>query len=172
MPQPFECSNAFIHYRLEYTKKQKVSCPTSSFPSIPYPDSNAKEGLLHVGAAVVGLGGHGLALDALGARVVVLRVLADAGGTGIRGDGSLTGTVALCVAGGVVGAEALLLGLLLLELLAGTGSAAVRVLVRALVVVWNSNGCDVRSLGEGRHLLCWLDDLFCDGGRFGCMIIC
>lgn len=89
----------------------------------------------------------------MGAGVIILRVLADAGGSGIGGDGSLTRTVALSVAGGVLCAEALLLGLLLLELLAGAGAAAGRMLVRGLVAVLYSDGRDVRSLSEGRHFL-------------------
>jgi len=83
-----------------------------------------KTSLLHVGTSTVRLGRHGLAADTLGAGVVVLGVLADAGRARVAGDGRLTGTVALSVAGGVVGAKSLLLSLLLLELLAGTGAAA------------------------------------------------
>lgn len=88
-----------------------------------------KKTLLHVGTSAVRLGGDRLALDALGTGVVVLGVLADAGGAGVGGHRSLTGAAALSVAGSVVGTEALLLGLLLLELLAGAGAAAGWVLV-------------------------------------------
>jgi hypothetical protein len=80
--------------------------------------------LLHIRAPLVRLGAHRLALDSLGARVVLAGILADAGGARVGGDGRLAGTVAVGVAGGVVGAETLLLGLLLLELLAGAGAAA------------------------------------------------
>jgi len=79
---------------------------------------------LHVRTGAIRLGGNGLALDALSAGVVLAGILADAGGAGVGGDGRLAGAVAFGVTGGVVGAETLLLGLLLLELLAGTGAAA------------------------------------------------
>jgi hypothetical protein len=101
------------------------------FPFPPYPNfpsnatcSKAKKHLLHVGTSRIRLRRHRLALDALSAWVVSAGVLADIGRAGVRSDGSLTGAVALSMAGGVVGAETLLLGLLLLELLAGTGAAA------------------------------------------------
>jgi len=60
--------------------------------------------LLHVGTSAIRLARHGLALDALGAGVVLAGVLADVGGAGVGGDGRLAGAVALGVAGGVVGA--------------------------------------------------------------------
>lgn len=85
--------------------------------------SNQCNLLLHVGASSVRLRRDGLALDALSAGVVAAGVLADVGGARVRGDGSLAGAVALGVAGGVGGAVALLLGLLLLELLGGAGTA-------------------------------------------------
>ena len=70
----------------------------------------------------------------------------------------------LSVAGGVVGAKALLLGLLLLELVAGTGAAAGESVSVVFHVGRYSLGWrDVRCLGEGRHILssrscggCWL----------------
>lgn len=80
--------------------------------------------LLHVRASLIRLRRHGLARNALGARVVLAGVLTDTGGARVGGDGRLTGAVAFGVAGCVVGAQALLLGLLLLELLAGAGAAA------------------------------------------------
>lgn len=69
-------------------------------------------------------------------------MLADVGGAGVRGDGSLAGTMAVSVAGGVGRAVALLLGLLLLELLAGTGTAALRVVsvVQSRRVLWGWRG--------------------------------
>ena len=79
--------------------------------------------LLHVGS-VGRLGGHRLALDALSTRVVVLGVLADICRARVGRDGRLTGALALSVAGSVVGAQTVLLGLLLLELVAGAGTAA------------------------------------------------
>lgn len=89
--------------------------------------------LLHVGSSSIRLRRHRLALDALGTRVVILGVLANTSGSRVRSDGGLAGAVALSVAGSVVGAEALLLGLLLLELLAGAGAAAGGGLVRMFV---------------------------------------
>ena len=82
-------------------------------------------------------------------------LLADAGGARVRCDGGLAGSVTLSVAGGVVGAKAMFLGLLLLELVAGTGAAtgeSVRVVfdVGRYSLGWR----DVRCLGEGRHVLC------------------
>jgi hypothetical protein len=102
-----------------------MSSPSRSIQSIDfiYPILSSIL-LLHVRAPLVRLGAHRLALDALGARVVLAGVLADAGGAGVGGDGRLAGTVAFGVAGCIVGAETLLLGLLLLELLAGAGAAA------------------------------------------------
>jgi hypothetical protein len=88
--------------------------------------TSKKASLLHVRAPAIRLRRHGLALDALRARVVLAGILADAGGAGVGRDGRLAGAVALGVAGGVVGAQALLLGLLLLELLACAGAAAER----------------------------------------------
>jgi hypothetical protein len=109
-------------------KKGIMTSPPLPYPNIP---SNAtcskaiaRKRLLHVGTSAVRLRRHRHTIDALSAGVVLAGVLADSGRTGVRSDRSLTGTVALSVAGGVVGAETLLLGLLLLELLAGTGAAA------------------------------------------------
>ena len=88
---------------------------------VSYPSS---QNLLHVRTSSVRLRRHRLALDALSARVVVVGVLADAGRAGVRSDWGLAGALAFGVAGGVVGAETVLLGLLLLELVAGAGTAA------------------------------------------------
>jgi hypothetical protein len=88
-------------------------------PPLPYPNipSNAtcskaiaRKRLLHVGTSAVRLRRHRHTIDALSAGVVLAGVLADSGRTGVRSDRSLTGTVALSVAGGVVGAQTLLLG--------------------------------------------------------------
>ena len=89
-----------------------------SFPIIPC------HGLLHVRTSSIRLRRDGLALDALGTGVVLAGVLANAGGSRVGSDRCLTGTVTVGVTGCVVGAETLLLSLLLLELLAGTGAAA------------------------------------------------
>lgn len=83
-----------------------------------------KRHLLHVRTRSVRLRRHRLALDALSTRVVVLGILADAGRAGIGSYWGLAGALAFGVAGGVVGAETVLLGLLLLELVAGAGTAA------------------------------------------------
>jgi len=79
--------------------------------------------LFHV-ASVGRLRGHRFALDALSTRVVILGVLADICRAGVGRDGRLTGALALSVPGGIVGTETVLLGLLLLELVAGAGTAA------------------------------------------------
>lgn len=84
----------------------------------------AMKHLLHVRTSAIRLGRDRLALDALSAGVVLAGVLADIGGSRVGGNGCLAGTVAVSVTGCVVGSKALLLGLLLLELLAGTGAAA------------------------------------------------
>ena len=152
-----ENPNALIHYRPNIQKTRYhiliSSRPSDSF-SIP---------LLHV-SAVAGLRRYRLALDALSAGVVILGLLTDAGGARVRCDGGLAGSVTLSVAGGVVGAKALLLGLLLLELVAGTGAAAGESVSVVFHVGRYSLGWrDVRCLGEGRHILssrscggCWL----------------
>jgi hypothetical protein len=121
--------------------------------------------LLHVGTSAIRLRRHRLALDALSAGVGTAGVLADIGRAGVRSYGSLAWNVALGVTGGIVGTKALLLGLLLLELLAGTGAAA-GYSVSGNVVVDNcwGFGC-VRSLGEGRHRLC-------GGWVFGSLLVC
>ena len=94
-----------------------------------------KRHLLHVRTRSVRLRRHRLALDALSTRVVVLGILADAGRAGIGSYWGLAGALAFGVAGGVVGAETVLLGLLLLELVAGAGTAA-------------GEGISICSLGE------------------------
>jgi hypothetical protein len=105
--------------------QKKVSYPHLPFTLFQHSISTQRSALLHVGA-VSGLRRHRLALDALSTGVVILGLLADVGRSGVRGHGRLAGAVALSVTSGVVGSEALLLGLLLLELLAGAGTAAGR----------------------------------------------
>jgi len=119
------CSNASIHYHRNCTGI------LSSFPFLrifipiqSIPIQSQKKPLLHVRARSIRLRRHRLALDALSAGIVVLRVLADAGRARVGSNGSLARALAFGVAGGVVGAETVLLGLLLLELLAGAGTAA------------------------------------------------
>jgi hypothetical protein len=123
--------HVLYHYRNELDKKRRchheILPPIQSLiPPIPSSTSKSPSTLLHIRTPAIRLRRHRLALDALRARVVLAGVLADAGGARVGGDGRLAGAVALGVAGGVVGAQALLLGLLLLELFAGAGAAAGR----------------------------------------------
>ena len=123
---PIYFESCFYHYRNKLQEGYRNSCivPSRSIRSIDFTLSNIFNPLLHIRAPLVRLGAHRLALDSLSARVVLAGILADAGGARVGGDGRLAGTVALGVAGCIVGAETLLLGLLLLELLAGAGAAA------------------------------------------------
>ena len=109
-----------IVQNVQIQKRYHVLIPPSHLFWFPKLDA---KGLLHVGS-IRRLGRHGLALDALSTGVVVLGVLADVGRAGVRSDRRLTGALSLSVSGSVLRAETVLLGLLLLELLAGTGAAA------------------------------------------------